>query len=74
MKYELPGVFRGEARIGLTRGDVVCAGVGGEGRKSLLSKRLEGLDFKVPFRFPSLIEVIELISYPINRSTASTDT
>src|ERR1700691_577763 len=44
-EYELSEVFRGEAGIGLARG-VVSAGVVGNGGKSPLSARLEGLEFK----------------------------
>jgi len=45
-EYELPDVFRGEEGLALARA-VVSAGVGAEGRKSPLSERLEGLEFKV---------------------------
>jgi kinetochore protein Mis13/DSN1 len=49
---ELPEVFRGVAGVGLARSIVSGADLGGEGeegRKSPLSVRLEGLEFKVLF-------------------------
>jgi hypothetical protein len=46
-EYELPEVFRGEEGVGLARGVVGIGGGGEEGRKSPLSARLEGLEFKV---------------------------
>jgi hypothetical protein len=45
-EYELPEVFRGGGGVGLARGVIADAGREG-GRKSPLSERLEGLEFKV---------------------------
>jgi kinetochore protein Mis13/DSN1 len=45
-EYELPEVFRGEGGVGLAR-SVIADASGEEGRKSPLSERLEGLEFKV---------------------------
>lgn len=45
-EYELPEVFKGEGGVGLARSVIADAGRE-NGRKSPLSERLEGLEFKV---------------------------
>ena len=56
-EYELPEVFRGEGGVGLARGVIADAGREG-GRKSPLSERLEGLEFKVGAYFFALFVVV----------------